>query len=252
MQSNESFATIIFNLPDLCHRGCLGVNRSPLAFSTGDFSPSGFRCSRPSVCTSRYREVLMAVYAYPQPRSDPAIVGVLIKLRAGDWLSTQMEAAHAVGLEGTKSRAPFSVWEAGMSIPRVACSAGLPDYSRGSPFACAGTRRASIRCGTRAMVGEWGWPAVSDNELQRLFPGRSGFQLKSPQPCRGSDCRASPVQPFRRMLIASWAWGNELDQLEAMLENSHWLALIGMPGVGKTWLAAHLAIRSHDPDIPFS
>lgn len=190
----------------------------------------------------------MATYAYPQPRSDPAIVGVLIKLRAEAGL-TQMEAAHAVGLEGTKSRDSFSAWESGMSIPRVARRPGFLVYLMDS----LRLRRDPARFDqvwNAVMVGQWGWSAVSEAEWARFFPGRSRGRLESPQP---AEVRlVEPPRPtFPPNVDGFTGRVSELDQLRAALESSHRLALTGMPGAGKTWLAAYLAIRSRNPNLIF-
>ncbi len=190
----------------------------------------------------------MAAPAYRQPRSDPEIVGVLIKLRDDAHL-TQMEAAHKVGLEGTKSRDSFSAWESGMSIPRVARRPDFLIYLLDS----LRLRRDPTRfeqVWNDVMVGQWNWPTVNDTEWTRLFPGRSRARLESPQP---AEIRiVEPPRPTFPPNVDSFVgWGSELDQLRATLESSHRLALTGMPGAGKTWLAAYLAIRSRNPDLIF-
>lgn len=190
----------------------------------------------------------MAASAYPQPRSDPAIVGVLIKLRAKAGL-TQMEAAHAVGLEGAKSRDSFSAWEAGMSIPRVARRPDFLVYLLDSLRLRRDPAHFDL-VWNAVMVGQWGWPAVSEAEWARFFPGRSRGRLESPRP---AEVRlVEPPRPIFPPNVDGFVGRvSELDQLRAALESSHRLALTGMPGAGKTWLAAYLAIRSRNPNLIF-
>ena len=172
--------------------------------------------------------------AYPQPRSDPEIVAVLIKLRDDAGL-TQMEAAHAVGLEGTKSRDSFSAWESGMSIPRVARRPGFLIYLLDS-LRLRRDPPASIRYGTMS------WWANGVGRPSAI-PSGQGFSQAGAEPdsdllsLRRSGLSSLPVLPFRRMLISFVGRGSELDQLRATLESSHRLVLTGMPGAGKTWLA---------------
>lgn len=216
---------------------CLGVNIRAERLNNGHYlhilQPNDFRM-----------RCIVADY-------DPTVTRRLADLREAISVS-QSQAARFFGLKDKKGRDSVSAWETGKAQP---ARKRRPDFIVYLTDVLGLRTHLLILIETwnAVMVGQWGWPPLSENELTAYFPGavltakEVGGRALELTFANGHHA----VMPFLAPSPAPSLVGRstEVDQLKVHLFSGGSMAtlgLVGLPGVGKSGLAIALA---HDPEL---
>ncbi len=181
---------------------------------------------------------------------NPQKTTLLAELREAAG-QAQDQAGEYFSLEGKKRRDSIGRWEAGNDRPHI---------KRRSKFISYLWHKLDLRHNPQrfqkiwddVLVGEWGWPPLSDEELPLGFPKAeiiTSDLTEVREPTYGSTHHlvpflAPPRPPYE--LVGREDLLYELKQHLLPRGNTGLCSLNGLPGVGKTALAVELA---HDTDV---
>ncbi len=176
---------------------------------------------------------------------NPPTPVILAALRKRVGLS-QDQAGARLGLIGAKRRTSVSNWETEKSNPsakhRIHFIGYLLDILR-----LRRDPQLFAEIWTHIMVIKWGWKPLQEEDLRRYYPGGIPTGL---MPLERSEQTISPLllrappKPTPPPDIDRLVDRNEqVAELLRALDLEHLAVIVGMPGVGKTSLAAMLVQR---------
>lgn len=179
---------------------------------------------------------------YEAPDYNPLVVGVLVDLRKKAGLS-QFAVADKMGLTGGKRDETVGTWEAGKARPGAALRADFLLYLWDS-LRLMRDPDGFAQVWRDVCIGQWQWPPLNEKLLHQAFGETIPLALlplvrREAQLARLTAPQPDPLPNVRGFVGRE----SELARFTAQLERENLAVITGMPGMGKTSLAAVLAQR---------
>jgi len=169
---------------------------------------------------------------------DAYKLNILTELRKEQGITLEEMARHC-GFHSKRGRDSVGNWERGHSVPHPERRTKFMQYL------CNVLKLESDKFGEvwEILEQEWGWDPLSDQEWQRYFKMPRSTKRKKAQLAEA----ILPLEPVKPPEVSEFIGREaELVYFADKLSTNHLAVIMGMPGIGKTWLAAKLARRTGD------